>query len=67
MRGISDAQAVAEGKIKCKCGNDSWQQFLYVETTPLMGACKFCGSTYGYVAGQWIEFRGPVTSRRDGL
>lgn len=33
-----------EGKIKCPCGNDKWDQFLYVGAGDSWSvACKQCG------------------------
>lgn len=42
---ISEVQAIAEGKIKCGCGNEDWQQFVFVgsDAKHLVAGCKKCG------------------------
>ena len=53
---------IAEGKLKCPCGNEDWRQFLYVAAgTDYTAYCKACGSIFQLspVDG-WCRTRGPV-------
>lgn len=48
---------IAEGQIRCTCGNDDWTAFIYV--TGGMAGCKKCGSVYQY-NGTWeLKTKGP--------
>jgi hypothetical protein len=52
---------LADGKIKCQCGNDNWEQFLYIGLGDMqIGGCKRCGTSYSYQidgpgAGLWFK------------
>ena len=49
----SKLRALAEGKLKCRCGNANWLNFLYVAETT--AGCKKCGTIHRYELGKWIE------------
>jgi hypothetical protein len=52
---LADIQRIADGKVWCTCGNNDWEQFLYVGTSPeaLMAGCKKCGSVVMRKGDQW--------------
>ena len=60
----SQIKLLAEGKIRCQCGNDVWEMFLYVGAPPrdIMGGCKRCGAIFAYreADGSWAQQSGPV-------
>jgi hypothetical protein len=54
-------RALAEGKLKCACGNDVWENFLFVGAQEqVMAGCKRCGRAHLLKDGQWIEKSGPA-------
>lgn len=55
-----EIRGVAEGKIRCHCGNGNWEQFLYVSVgTEYMAGCKLCATAHTYLDGEWKELARP--------
>lgn len=48
---LTEARALAEGKIKCACGNEAWRSFIYISPgakDTLLAGCKRCGAILGH-------------------
>lgn len=44
-------ERVAQGNLRCDCGNDNWERFAYVNLgVNTIAACVTCGRTYDYKA-----------------
>lgn len=53
-----DVRLLAEGDLKCECGNGDWRKFAYVGWGQVViAACQTCHRTYDYDKqdphGQW--------------
>lgn len=64
-----EMQKLAEGTIKCQCGNEDWTLFLYISGGPdnAMAGCKKCGRSYIHTKGGWEKSGGPAPSRSGNL
>lgn len=61
MPNLNDAQDLAEGKIKCACGNEAWKQFIYISSgKDLVAGCKRCGAILGYQSDGWLQIASPM-------
>ena len=56
---FKEIRQFAEDKILCKCGNDNWKQFIYVQGSGLfryVAGCKKCGTVYTLTDDYlWLE------------
>ena len=55
-------RTLAEGKLKCKCGNRDWRGFLFITGGPgqVVAGCKLCGSSYSHQNEHWEKIGGPA-------
>lgn len=64
---LKEVRSLAEGKLKCECGNDNWEeQFLFISTLSAtsgeyVAGCKRCGRTYQTKGSVWVLIGGPAT------
>lgn len=55
-----EVQELADGKIKCECGNSDWRMFVYVGAiSDYLAACKTCGRSYRLIGIEWTRKGGP--------
>lgn len=48
-------QGIAEGSLKCDCGNQDWKQFIFVASGEefVVAGCKKCGCIFMHRNGNW--------------